>query len=365
MLLALALGALAALLALMAPSTTVTGRVGAFGGGGGGCYPTVSYEVDGESYRFTAERDRRWCVLDMGGDAVVFYDPDAPAQGRLSRYGDRPADLLRAALVALVLAALVATWGVRGDPRRLDAAPASEVSRTGHWGRVPRVVAWVLVLGWALTSVAVVLSVDRTRSLGDLEAAIYEGRVDEVLVAGELGPGSNGSAAVELRWSVRGLRYVTEARQLQGSEQQIRRLERQSASTLTSGDDTVLRAIRGDLTTYLTSLDPDVRVEQTYRTLRAGGLSYESFGWTIRGWLLWPFIALLAVTLRLLAISPAPWRATRWAWFWLVMGLAPLGALAFLLLGGPTGAARRPSPQRRDLNGWWAFVLVLLLTGEW
>lgn len=362
-LLALALGVLAAIIALTAPSTTATGRVGAFGGGASGCYPTVTYEVDGETFRFTADRDRRWCALDMGGDAVVFYDPDYPDEGRLDRYGDHPGDLLRAAVVALVIAAFVATWGVRGDPRRLVATPESEVRRTGRWGRVPRVLAWALLLGWVVTSVVVVLSVDRTRSFGDLESAIISGRVDEVLVAGELRPGSTGSATVELRWSVHGLHYVSEARQLQGSEKQLRRLDRRGGSPQTDSNGTTLRTIRGDVTTYVERLNPDVRVEPSDRTLHASGLSYESFGWVVRGWLLWPLIALMVVTLRLLAISPVPWRATRWAWFWLVFGLAPLGALAFLVFGGPTGAARRPVARGRGLTGGWAFLFVLLLTG--
>jgi hypothetical protein len=62
----------------------------------------------------------------------------------------------------------------------------------------------------------------------------------------------------------------------------------------------------------------------------------------------------------LLVVGPQPWRATRWAWFWLLWTAPPLGILAFLLLGGST---RLWPPARAEarLTGGWAFLLTILL----
>jgi hypothetical protein len=61
----------------------------------------------------------------------------------------------------------------------------------------------------------------------------------------------------------------------------------------------------------------------------------------------------------LLMIGPHPWRATRWAWFWLL--LPPVGNVVFLLLSGPTPGVPRPRNPRRRLTGGWAFWLSLPL----
>ena len=53
--------------------------------------------------------------------------------------------------------------------------------------------------------------------------------------------------------------------------------------------------------------------------------------------------------LALLVTGPQPWRATRWAWFWLLL-LPPVGSIAFLLLSGPTAGLPAPKvrPGRRS-----------------
>lgn len=355
-LLALALGVLAGMVALTAPSTTVVGEVGAFGGSGRGCYPTVSYEVGGETYRFTADRDARWCALDREGPAVVYHDPDFPAEGRLDRYGDRPWLLVRIAIVLLVAAVFAATWGRRGDVRRPWGSPESTTSRGGSWGRVPRVVAWSLVAGWVVTAVGVCVLGERSADFGSLQSAVERGEVDVVQEAGGLDPGYAGRSVVELRWRHHGVRHVAEVEQLRGSDRRLRRLG--NDTTAMQG---VTGRIQGDLTTYFTALDPDVRVEPTYRT--SSGMRYEALGWRVTGWLLWPILALLVMTLRLLAVSPEPWRATRWGWLWPILVLPVIAPLAFLLLGGPTGAARAPDPRVRRFGGGWSLVLMFIVSG--
>ena len=63
----------------------------------------------------------------------------------------------------------------------------------------------------------------------------------------------------------------------------------------------------------------------------------------------------------LLVGSREPWRATSWAWAWLIL-LTPVGVPAFLLFGGITGLAP-PRPGHRRLTGGWAFLLALALGG--
>lgn len=78
----------------------------------------------------------------------------------------------------------------------------------------------------------------------------------------------------------------------------------------------------------------------------------------------WPVLAVFAAgclaTLWLLVNGPQPWRATRWAWFWLAA--PPLGLLAFLLLSGPTPGLGITRPATKRLTGGKAFLLALLLS---
>jgi hypothetical protein len=80
------------------------------------------------------------------------------------------------------------------------------------------------------------------------------------------------------------------------------------------------------------------------------------------GWLGLFYLVLLAATLVLKG-GPRPWRATRWAWAWLVLLVPPYGIAAYLVLGGPTGLLRPRDPRRVWLTGGWAFLLALVLGG--
>lgn len=75
----------------------------------------------------------------------------------------------------------------------------------------------------------------------------------------------------------------------------------------------------------------------------------------------WPIgaVAFLValLTLMLLINGPPPW----WAWFWL--GTNPVGAVAFLVLSGPTPGVPAPDNPARRLTGGWAFLLSPLAGG--
>jgi hypothetical protein len=65
----------------------------------------------------------------------------------------------------------------------------------------------------------------------------------------------------------------------------------------------------------------------------------------------------------LIAAGPEPWRATRWAWFWAVLFTAPVGALAFAILSGPTPLVPTPRNRAWRLSGGWTFIIIMLVFG--
>jgi hypothetical protein len=245
--------------------------------------------------------------------------------------------LLLGALASAVVAGVVATRRRRGVPP--DADP---------WHRVPRALAWALVLGWFATSVVGVATSERSASFGDLESDLRTGAVDQVVVTGALPPDAVGSALVEVRWRDGWLLRTAEVRQV---------TRRQGSPDRTLDGDPV---VRGDVAAHLAAIDPAVRVE-TGGQRQSAGLTAGAFGWTVSGWLAWPYVVLVGLTLRVLAVAPEPWRATRWGWGWPVVLLAPLGSVAFLLLGGPTRAVRRPEGHRARLTGGWSFLAAVLV----
>ena len=81
----------------------------------------------------------------------------------------------------------------------------------------------------------------------------------------------------------------------------------------------VTGVVRGDLGERLQRLQP-VSVSSGWPTplVRAP----ELLGRELRGWVVWSLYAVLLSTLGLLVVGPDPWRATRWAWFWLLTSAA-------------------------------------------
>ncbi|RHW25914.1 hypothetical protein D0Z08_16365 [Nocardioides immobilis] len=77
----------------------------------------------------------------------------------------------------------------------------------------------------------------------------------------------------------------------------------------------------------------------------------------------WLMAGLFVMTIGMLGAAGEPWRATRWAWFWLILMLPPFACPAYLLFGGPAGLARPKRPEAR-LTGGWAFLLAILLGGN-
>lgn len=196
-----------------------------------------------------------------------------------------------------------------------------------------RVVAWVLVVAWVVVSIGGVLQLSRESSYADLAAGVRAGEITSVTVVGDVPASVRGSGGVELQWREGAWRrHVVVVGSTLPSEVRAERSRVLPAPVA----DTLARRFEG----------LDVRPGEVSVTERGRWLG------VLGG------VALLC-TVLLVITTPRPVRATRWAWFWLLGLVPPVGILAFLLIGGPTGLI----PQReggRTLTGGWAFLLAVL-----
>ena len=220
-----------------------------------------------------------------------------------------------------------------------------DVGRSTRWDRL---VAWALLATLAVLGAALVLSGEREVGIGDLQHAITRGEVTEVGLSEGLPDGADGFAHVRIRWEGRVVDQVTTV---------VEASDRAAAKRAASSTDAPV--LVGDVAEALGIDAAGVRVVDI-PPVRAG-TSTAFMGITGPGWIV---LAYLAVVVAALVLTSArePWRATRWAWGWLVLLVPVAGFLAFLVFGGPTGLARPRQPSRR-LTGGWAFLLALLLHG--
>jgi hypothetical protein len=89
----------------------------------------------------------------------------------------------------------------------------------------------------------------------------------------------------------------------------------------------------------------DVQVTRVDRPRFTG----EVGSWRVPGWVGLLAFMLCVSVLCLLGAGPQPWRATRWAWFWLLLLVPWLTVPGILLLGGSTGLL--PPRRRARLTG--------------
>jgi hypothetical protein len=241
--------------------------------------------------------------------------------------------------------------GLTGEPGRPGAVtdvprpsdrPQAWTRGDQRWDRLR----YALLIGWLVVLVLAVVTGERTTSWSELRSLVASGEVDSVRVTGELPARSTGSATVRVHWRHGSLRHAAEVVQVRGPARTARGRR---------GGEDARPVVRERPSALLTELQPELRVTRDRR--------YESGG-QLAGWWVSPPVALgaflLFVTgLGLLIGGPQPWRATRWAWFWLQ--LPPVGTLAFLLLTGPTPGLPGPRNEHRRLTGRWAFLLLMLI----
>ena len=329
--------------ALAASDTSVEGTVEGGGWGGSGCYPTVSYAVEGRDHVLHAEKDTRWCALHWLGPAQVYYESGDPEQARLSRYGDLPGELLATSLAMAVAAAFLSTR------RRPGSAPLPTGSTgttgtgwggalRGRHGRVPRVLVVLLIVGWLVAAAAVVVTGERRSSLEDLQDAIDRGEVTQVEERGALLGGARGTSTVHLAWREGGLRHFATVTQYRGPA-----AERRAPQDAADAPGIVI----GDLDAQLGQGRTDLQIRPDLRTTAPSFVTYVPWGWHVFGWPLYLSLALLVMTVRVLVVAERPRWASRWAWFWLIVAAPVPFALAYLACGGLlAGLVRQAGPRR-------------------
>jgi hypothetical protein len=203
-----------------------------------------------------------------------------------------------------------------------------------------------LLVGWILVLVAVPLSGERSATWPELRALVAAGEVETVRVSGEMSGRWTGYSIVEVHWRHGWQRHRAEVVQVSG------RGQRDEAEAAADRDVQVIQAAPSS---RLTALQPALQVTRDQRRSSDGPL----LGWHVPSAVALPAFALFAAGFVLLVAGPAPWRATRWAWFWLL--LPPVGGIVFLVLSGPTPGVPRPRDERRRLTGGWAFLLAIPL----
>lgn len=219
-----------------------------------------------------------------------------------------------------------------------DAASAQEL----WWDRLRL----ALVIAWLLLAAAVIGFGERTAPWQEVRGLVVSGEVDRVRVVGELPSGSTGYGVVEIGWRHGLIAHRAEVVHVRGSG------EVREARTA-AGEGVPL--LRSSPTVLLRDLQPGLAVTHQQRTSHG-----ELLGWRVPGPLALAAFGLFLAWLGFLVTGPQPWRATRWAWFWLA--IPPVGVLAHLLLSGPTPGIPAPRRPERRLTGGWAFLVYVAVT---
>jgi hypothetical protein len=197
-----------------------------------------------------------------------------------------------------------------------------------------RAVAWVLVVLWVVLAVVTVQTASREATYAELLAGLDSGEITEVTLVGDFSRPRT-LATVEVQWDG----FPTDHHVM------VDAVTRGAGGPRATGR----RVLPAPVADTLRERYPELTVTTSDES------AYGGNGWLgVLGLAAWVWTILLVVT------TPGPLRATRWAWFWLVGVLPPVGAITFLLLGGPTGLVPEREGTRR-LTGGWAFLLAFAL----
>ena len=217
----------------------------------------------------------------------------------------------------------------------MQQALAPEVGhRSSGWDRLRLSLfgVWLLLL---LTTFAVG---HRETPLHVLETAVADGRVDSVVVVGAAPSGQGWSTQV-VRWQDGLVRRTTQA----------------SVGSPADGVGVGVGqpARDEDLGVLLSRADPGLDVR---RSEQGSGAPYgQLLGWQVPTWVALTGLVAVLVQLAYLVNVPTTWRATRWAWFW-IMAVPLVGTALLLLLSGRTPGLPPPRAPERRLTGGWAFL---------
>ncbi len=227
-------------------------------------------------------------------------------------------------------------------------APTPLPTRDTHGGIVDGLGRAVLVVAAVAVAVAVGLLGTHPTPLSELRVAIASGQVHDVRVAGTLPEGATGYSTAYLRWSEGGFDRLTTVRQVSSPEQG----DGARSEVVVGSIDQNLREVQGDGV---------LRIVHDDSARPTGG---SMFGIELPSWVVGGALLVWVLSLLLLVSGPQPARATRWAWFWLLVStLAPLTAVLFLVLGEPGHRLSGDPGGGRRFGGVRAFVLMLLVGG--
>lgn len=221
------------------------------------------------------------------------------------------------------------------------------VALPDEWHGAARRIGWALFAAWFALGAAALFFGESRATYAELERDVASGAVTEVQVTRGLGREARGFAVVEVHWHKGWFGHTTQVVEANPIDRGGRQV---------GGSDVTAR-VSPTTTDRLREIEPGLDVSRTSRG-RFGG---EVFGRSAPDWVVFATFLVWLSTITYLIAAPRPWRATKWAWFWLLGILPPLGPLAFLAIGGPTRVLGPPAPGSRRLTGGWAFLIALVL----
>lgn len=203
-------------------------------------------------------------------------------------------------------------------------------------------VRWAMLALWIFVMAVAVTIGNRGSNLGELESALNTGGITSVMVTPGLPSDAEGSMTQTIYWRSGLLNYYAEVRMVTPS----------SDGTTTSSNDVAVRS-GYDIAAQIAEEAPAVAITRIDGRLSSGGI----YGFQVPTRLIWFALTGAVGTLMVLVSGPEPWRATRWAWFWLIT--TGVGPPLFLILAGPTPPLCSPRDSRRRLTGGWAFLIAM------
>lgn len=200
---------------------------------------------------------------------------------------------------------------------------------------------WALAALWLFVMVTAVLAGSREADFDTLVSDLNSGRVSSVAVTPGLPDGADGSAQQTIFWTG-GL------------------LHRHTVVQVSTDNAPDASALQGNVT-RIHGHDAAVELRRDYPGLTVTRASYitswaEFYGFRVPQWLIWPMLGGAVLTLMVLVSGGEPWRASRWAWFWLLS--TAIGPPLFLFLSGRTWPIPDPRAGHRRLSGGWAFIIA-------
>lgn len=229
-------------------------------------------------------------------------------------------------------------WAAESD------TPVATTPRDAQRVSLFDVLRWTLAVLWVFVMAVAVLAGSRSSDLGTLEAELSSGNVTAIEVTPGLPANADGSVAQSVYWRSGILRRHAEVQMITPGS---------GISSSSAGTNPVRSG--HDIASMLVREHPDLVVTHVSQTFAWG----QIYGFRVPSWLAWPALVGAVLTLMVLVSGAEPWRATRWAWFWLIGTV--IGAPLFLILSGPTWSMSAPRASHWRLTGGWAFIIAAVL----